>query len=299
MANSAHEEAARRYSNGDHSQPDMTGYDLSRGLFFFARFEGVCLADAKLKKANFCGAYFRGSNLSGADLSNADVGTTDLRDVDLSNANLSGARLENAVLNGATLRDANLSGASLVKARLSGVDMTGANLDGADLRGIYGLTAEHLESALNADSAILDQRTLSLLARSGDVQTARHGHNQPAEEEEGSGVTLRFTDKRPMFGDLYQICGDDHPNFSPSGEFAFEELADLGVEQMDDYFAICVDGDPVIWISPVVKGRIVEHYPGPFDALDVSLDLEMGEEHLALFENCIQRMCAVLPVKLK
>ena len=38
---------------------------------------------------------------------------------------------------------------------------------------------------------------------------------------QGISVDIAFGDSRPVFGDLFLICGDTHPNFPPSGSFAF------------------------------------------------------------------------------
>ncbi len=82
---------------------------------------------------------------------------------------------------------------------------------------------------------------------------------------------IGFGPARPTFGDVFLICGERHRNFPPSGALAFESLADLQFEQVDDYFgvrALSGEGDDVpIWAYPIVAGKPVHHHPGPFDAI--------------------------------
>jgi hypothetical protein len=99
-------------------------------------------------------------------------------------------------------------------------------------------------------------------------------------------VDLKFGARKPSFGDVFQLCGETHPRFPPSGQFPFESLADLGIEQVDDYFAVTDDGEPVIWIFPLVDGEVVDHHPGPFDGLRLELSDPDQEER---FENCVTR----------
>jgi hypothetical protein len=104
--------------------------------------------------------------------------------------------------------------------------------------------------------------------------------------EETVQLDLSFSGAKPSFGDLFQICGDTHPRFPPSGHFDFQSLADLGIEQVDDYFAVTDDGDPVIWIFPLVGGEVVDHHPGPFDGLRLELGDPDQEER---FQTCVTR----------
>src|SRR5687768_1500602 len=87
----------------------------------------------------------------------------------------------------------------------------------------------------------------------------------------GVSVDILFGTHRPTFGDLFLICGQDHPRFPPSGRFAFDQLADLQFEQVDDYFGVpslTDDGDDVVvWLYPLVAGEVVDHHPGPFDGI--------------------------------
>ncbi len=88
---------------------------------------------------------------------------------------------------------------------------------------------------------------------------------------QGASIDISFGPSRPTFGDLFLICGDKHPKFPPSGKFAFDSLADLQFEQVDDYFgmrSLNDEGDDVsIWLYPLVDGEPVHHHPGPFDGV--------------------------------
>jgi hypothetical protein len=107
-------------------------------------------------------------------------------------------------------------------------------------------------------------------------------------------VDLEFGTVKPSFGDVFELCGDTHPRFPPSGQFEFGSLADLGIEQVDDYFAVTDDGDPVIWVFPLVAGEIVDHHPGPFDGLRLELS-EPGHEER--FERCVARFKEALNLR--
>ena len=88
---------------------------------------------------------------------------------------------------------------------------------------------------------------------------------------QGVSIDITFSPSRPLFGDLFLICGYEHPKFPPSGAFAFDSLADLQFEQVDDYFGVRSlndDGDDVpIWLAPLVNGVPTYHHPGPFDGV--------------------------------
>ncbi|TWT87015.1 hypothetical protein [Stieleria varia] len=94
---------------------------------------------------------------------------------------------------------------------------------------------------------------------------------------QGASIDISFAPSRPTFGDLFLICGDRHPKFSPSGKFAFEPLADLQFEQVDDFFGIRSlndEGDDVpIWLYPLVDGEPVYRHPGPFDAVRLDYNI--------------------------
>lgn len=137
----------------------------------------------------------------------------------------------------------------------------------------------------NSGKAILDQRMLTNLARAGDQTTARHG--PPGKKRpRGQEVDLLFTTLKPTFGDVFLICGNEHPRFPPSNDYGFAELADLGIKRTDDYFALCVDGGPAVWIFPLVRGQVVEHHPGPCDGLRLVAD---DPQYRKLWSKCVAR----------
>lgn len=94
---------------------------------------------------------------------------------------------------------------------------------------------------------------------------------------EGVSIDIGFGPAKPMFGDLFLICGDRHPGFSPSGTFAFDRLADLQFDQADDYFGVRTlndEGDDVaIWLYPLIDAEPVHHNPGPFDGIRLSYNV--------------------------
>jgi hypothetical protein len=94
---------------------------------------------------------------------------------------------------------------------------------------------------------------------------------------EGASIDISFAPSRPMFGDLFLICGDKHPKFPPSGKFAFDSLAELQFEQVDDYFGIRSVNDEgtdvPIWLFPLVDGEPVDHHPGPFDGIRLDYNI--------------------------
>ena len=285
MANSQHEQRLRRAAQENWTGADLSGCDLSGILFYSPRLVGAILRGADLRRADLSGGYFRGCDLRDANCSKTTITTGDFRDADLSGADLSGANWTGAVLTGANLAQANVSRTRLVKARLAGADLTGANLNGVDLRGAQGLTAEQLDAAKNSGKAILDRRMLTNLGRAGDHTTAHH--RSPGQKRApGQEVDLLFTTLKPTFGDVFLICGIDHPRFPPTNDYGFAELADLGIKQTDDYFALCVDGDPAVWIFPLVRGQVVEHHPGPYDGLRLVAD---DPQYRKLWAKCVAR----------
>lgn len=293
MANSEHERRLRDAVQAKAPAANLSGCDLSGVLFCSARLANAILRGADLRRADLSGGYFRECDLREANCSKARITTSDFRDANLSGADLSGVDFTGAVLTGANLSQTNLSRAKLVKARLEKVDLTGANLNGADLRGSQGLTSGQLNSAKNGDKAILDERMLASLGRTGDKTIARHG--KPARKESAPPqVDLLFSEVKPSFGDVFLLCGFARPEFPPSGDYGFAELADLGIEQVDDYFALCVDGDPAVWIYPLVLGQVVEHHPGPYDGLRLAAD---NRQHKKLWSKCVARFKSGLPVE--
>ncbi len=285
MANPQHERTLREsVSNGDYSV-DMSGFDLSGVLFSSIRLLGVKLSGADLRGADLSGGQFCGCDFQSAVLKKARITLGDFRNANLCGADLTASDLNGSVMSNANLANANLCQANLVKTRLDGADLKGANLDRTDLRGVHGLTQEQFALALNNDKAILDKRMLAALGRTGDLASARHGRPTRKRADKNQ-VDLMFESVKPSFGDVFLLCGQEHPSFPPTGDYGFKDLADLGVEQVDDYFAICVEGDPVVWIFPLVGGRVVEHHSGPLDGVRI----ELGDRsHKKLWSRCVAR----------
>jgi uncharacterized protein YjbI with pentapeptide repeats len=119
--------------------------------------EGAILSGAKLRKADFTGAWLTGVQLDAADLREAKFECGD-------NFRIEANLRECAQLKGALLRGAQLQGASLFNAELQGADLRGANLDGAQLlnANLLGasLSGAHLQGA-TLDSAHLQGADLS------------------------------------------------------------------------------------------------------------------------------------------
>ncbi len=292
MAKPEHERILRDAVRTGTSTIDMSGFDLSGLLFSSARLDGIVLSAADLRNARLSGGYFRGCDLRNAILKKADIVLGDFRDTNLQGTDLTSSDLNGAVMTGANLSNANLTKANLVKTCLDGADFTGTNLNQTDLRGAQGLTESQLESAKNSDKAILDERVLAILNRSGDITVARHGRRRRRRKNQYE-IDLIFDTVKPTFGDIFLLSGHDHPEFPPTGDYGFDQLADLGVQQVDDYFAIFADGDPVVWLFPLVKGEVVEHHPGPFDGIR----MELGDrEHKELWANCVGRFKETLSV---
>ena len=270
---------------------DLAGCDLAGILLSSIRISGANLRGADLQRADLSGGYFANCDLRGANLRKTNIPTSDFRKANLAGADLTGADWSGAVLS-ANLAGVNLSRAKLVKARLDGADLTGATLKGTDLRGVQGLTAEQLASAADSHEAILDEKMLISLGRAGDQAVARHG--KPSRKRcTPQQVDLLFTTEKPSLGDVFLMCGCEHPSFRPTANFGFAKLSDLGIEQVDDYFAVCLNGDPAIWIFPLVRGKAVEHHAGPYDGLR----LEAADQtHHKLWSKCVARFEKALGV---
>ena len=137
--------------------PDLSGADLSAGLY----------RNGNFRAANLTGTDFRRSNMRGADLrealmEGADLSKTVLVGAQLAGARLAGAEFAKANLSGADLTGADLSGVDLEKADLAGAQLgdavlAGARLGKADLSTVVGLTQGQLESAVGDTTTELPQ----------------------------------------------------------------------------------------------------------------------------------------------
>lgn len=117
---------------------------------------------------------------------------------------------------------------------------------------------------------------------------------------EGINIDFKFNSDKPTFGDLFLIVGYENPNFPPNSK-EFENLQDLGFDQVDDYFGIRNDsdiGDDVkIWMFPLIDGEEVYHNEGPFDAIRLNYMVVRNDTKTAdLFEKTFNSVTANLNV---
>ncbi|MEM9382828.1 MAG: hypothetical protein AAGB93_22940 [Planctomycetota bacterium] len=84
---------------------------------------------------------------------------------------------------------------------------------------------------------------------------------------EGLSVDLLFRGARPEFGDLFSVRGFEHPDF-PAKTSLFPPFADLGFDQVDDYFGIRNTSDGGrrrgVALSPLIDGNEHCHHRGPY-----------------------------------
>ncbi|MFC0601498.1 hypothetical protein [Streptomyces palmae] len=123
----------------------------------------------------------------------------------------------------------------------------------------------------------------------------------PVNVEHECVIDVMFTGpQRPSFGDVFRLCGDDHPNF-PSADPRWGSLDHLRFEQVDDYFAILDEGtdEPVIWLYPLAQGSVVHHHPGPFDGLRLHYgpELDSSSGLLAHFVDVVECLANLLPAQ--
>jgi uncharacterized protein YjbI with pentapeptide repeats len=136
--------------------------------------EGAVLIGAKLRKADFTGAWLQDAHLVGADLREAifecavsEKECSKLRGASFRGARLAGASLVRADLQGATLDGAGLQGAKLLSARMQGAILDGAQLQGATLDSAQ-LQGASLRNA-SLQGAVLDYAQL----QGSDLSSAR------------------------------------------------------------------------------------------------------------------------------
>lgn len=96
-------------------------------------------------------------------------------------------------------------------------------------------------------------------------------------------VDLIFRQARPGFGDLFRLCGCDHPNFPPEGVVDFSGFDDLMISQIDDYFGVATasgeGAEVAVWLYPLVDGQVADHHRGPFDGLRLEYDVLRNPTH--------------------
>lgn len=115
---------------------------------------------------------------------------------------------------------------------------------------------------------------------------------------EGLCIDIAFGEPRPMFADLFRICGRTHPNFPPTGDFGFEKLDDLQFDQVDDYFGVRTlsgeGSDVAVWLFPLIGGEPVHHEPGPFDGVRLEYNVLRNPIRRAeYFLDCVKAFAAL------
>ncbi|KAB2864603.1 MAG: hypothetical protein F9K46_04550 [Anaerolineae bacterium] len=108
-------------------------------------------------------------------------------------------------------------------------------------------------------------------------------------------VDLQLNEFRPTFGQLFRMLrGFDNPNYPTETEV--EDLSELGIDQVDDYWGIRADDpdvgdDVVMWLFPLVDGLDVYHDPGPFDGIRLSYSvIRNPPDCLAIYLSMITRL---------
>jgi hypothetical protein len=102
--------------------------DLRRTNFYHST-----LVNVDLRDSNLAGCYAATVSWQECVLNNTDLRMARLAQARLDRSRFKGAYLQDVDLEGATLQEADLSGASLYQAKLRGADLHGAILTGADL----------------------------------------------------------------------------------------------------------------------------------------------------------------------
>ena len=111
---------------------------------------------------------------------------------------------------------------------------------------------------------------------------------------------ISFIKEKPVFGDLLAMAGIENSKFPVMNENFFK-LADLGIEQSDDFFAVMNEDeygdDNILWIIPLIKKTEVWHNPGPYDGLRFTYDiLRNSEENIEIYLNCLNRFTGLFDV---
>ncbi|XMO86629.1 hypothetical protein AAFN75_17730 [Algibacter sp. AS12] len=117
---------------------------------------------------------------------------------------------------------------------------------------------------------------------------------------EGIRIDFEFNSDKPTFGDLFLIVGFENPD-RPHNSREFEKLAELGFEQVDDYFGIKnkteIGDDVKIWMFPIINGEEVYHNQGPFDAIRITYGVLRNDKKTAeLYEKIFHSINSNLDV---
>jgi uncharacterized protein YjbI with pentapeptide repeats len=168
LTEAAISEKPSNWTGSDDQLASVVGAHLNNANFHYAQAYGAFLANSRLWRADFRGAFLSEADLRGADLGQANLRLAILDRAQLTHANLDRAELDGANLTRADLRGVNLSyssleGTTLVDARLDGASLYSASLDRATLIRASlekaDLRDSHLEGA-NLEHADMQQTYL-------------------------------------------------------------------------------------------------------------------------------------------
>jgi hypothetical protein len=146
--------------------------------------------------------------------------------------------------------------------------------------------------------------TIGLLSCNGTEQKKVNKDDQTQNLEtlvfEGINIDFKFNSDKPTFGDLFLIVGYENPNFPPNSK-EFENLQNLGFDQVDDYFGIRntsdIGDDVKIWMFPIINGEEVYHNEGPFDAIRLNYVIVRNDKETeVLFEKAFNSITTNLNV---
>lgn len=98
-------------------------------------------------------------------------------------------------------------------------------------------------------------------------------------------VDFIFKEEQPMFGDLFTIVGHGHQSFRTSARFIFHHLEDLYFSQVKEVFGVKsmrkMGDEVMIWMYPLIDGKVVREHEGPFSGMRVSFDLLRNPEKIS------------------
>jgi|SaaInl3SG_22_DNA_1037383.scaffolds.fasta_scaffold61245_1 hypothetical protein len=146
--------------------------------------------------------------------------------------------------------------------------------------------------------------TIGLLSCKGTEQKKVNTDDKTQDLEtlafEGISIDFKFNLDKPTLADLFLIVGYENPNFPPTSR-DFENLQNLGFDQIDDYFGIRntsdIGDDVKIWLFPIVNGKEVYHNEGPFDAIRLNYIIVRNDEQTeVLFEKAFDSITTNLNV---
>lgn len=143
----------------------LVGADLHEADLTNARLEGADLSNANLNKTHGDRTNFRKAKLRGADLTKSEMARADFTEADFSGAMMVKIEMGRANLSGAVLDDADLSRAEIARAVFKGAQLKGTNFydaytylthfEGTDLSQATGLVQQQINVACGDDQTVL------------------------------------------------------------------------------------------------------------------------------------------------